>query len=265
MSLKPLLILSLLGALLGLAAPAGAWGPRGHELVAEIASRHLDPAVRKEIERLLGDRADLAMRDASTWADDARNEPAYKHTFNWHFVNFEQGDCTLNRKRQCPSDSCVFGAIERQTQLLGNRKLSDAKRAEALRFVIHFVGDVHQPLHAGWRHDRGGNDTQVRFRREGANLHALWDSMLIRRDKVRVREHADLITRQPLDVDDGWSAHAATDWTIESCKVVARSDFYPKGGDISQAYVDTFLPIAEQRLHEGGLRLAELLNRTLGR
>jgi len=265
MSLKAFLIPAAALVVALFAGDLGAWGPRGHQIVAEIGARHLNDTAAREVARLLGDRPSNAMREASTWADDARNQPEYKHTFNWHFVNFEKGNCTLDRKRQCPDDSCVFGAIESQTKRLGNRKLSDTERAEALRFVIHFVGDVHQPLHAGWRHDRGGNDTQVRVKREGSNLHGFWDNTLVFRPDTRVLAHADIVEEAPTKATTAWTNTAAVDWTLESCKIVAQPGFYPVKGNLAPNYVETYKPVADRRMHEAGLRLAALLNATIGR
>lgn len=264
MSLKPLLILCLALIAAGQSDNTWAWGPRGHELVAEIASRELRPDVKKEVERLLGDRADLAMREAATWADEARNEPAFRNTGNWHYVNFPRGQCQIDRATQCRDGNCVYGALEAQGKRLQNRKLKLAERAEALRFVIHFVGDAHQPLHAGWKDDRGGNDKQVRAgRREGGNLHGFWDGDLIRRDNTRVREHADQILTPMPKLDRTWDANAATDWALESCQIVKHPDFYFKGVDLPADYVSTFRPVAERRLVEAGYRLGSLLNQVL--
>ena len=118
-----------------------AWGPHGHEVVAEIAARELTPAARAEVERLLGDRASNAMREVSSWADDARNAPAWRHTVPWHWVNFKRGDCSYSPKDNCRNGDCVVAAIERQTRVLANRRARRADRVHALAIEARAPGE----------------------------------------------------------------------------------------------------------------------------
>lgn len=251
---------------LGFAGTASAWGPHGHQVVAEIASRGLTPTAKVEVERLLGDRASNAMREASTWADEIRDEERWRHTGSWHYLNFERGDCSYSAKQNCRGGNCVVGAIEREARILADRKASTAKRANALRFVIHFVGDVHQPLHAGFGHDRGGNDFQVRLGRRGMNLHGFWDQDLFRAalGTLKVIPHANDLMLQPGPTGDWrWHSEAARAWAEASCEIVQRDDFYPRHGDIDAGYVTRFAPLAEDQLEIAGHRLAAALNAAL--
>lgn len=265
--LAPVLRRMLLLLLLVAMSPLAAWGPYGHQVVAEIAARELNPTARAEVERLLGDRAGNAMREASTWADEIRGEERWRHTGSWHYLNFERGDCSYIAKQNCRGGNCVVGAIEREARILADRKASKAKRANALRFVIHFVGDVHQPLHAGFSHDRGGNDFQVRYGRDGGNLHGFWDQDIIRADRGRlaVNPHADDLFAAPgPDGDWHWHDNAAATWAEASCSVVQQPDFYPPRGRIDDAYVRRFAPVVDDQLEAAGHRLAALLNQILG-
>jgi hypothetical protein len=265
--LAPVLRRMLLLLLLVAMSPLAAWGPHGHQVVAEIAARELNPTARAEVERLLGDRAGNAMREASTWADEIRGEERWRHTGSWHYLNFERGDCSYIAKQNCRGGNCVVGAIEREARILADRKASKAKRANALRFVIHFVGDVHQPLHAGFSHDRGGNDFQVRYGRDGGNLHGFWDQDIIRADRGRlaVNPHADDVFAAPgPDGDWHWHDNAAATWAEASCSVVQQPDFYPPRGRIDDAYVRRFAPVVDDQLEAAGHRLAALLNQILG-
>ena len=257
----------LLFAALG-AGAAAAWGPHGHEVVAEIAARELSPSARSEVERLLGDRASNAMREAASWADEARNTPRWRHTGQWHYLNFARGDCSFDARDNCRGAQCVVAAIERESKRLADRTLSSADRADALRFVIHFVGDVHQPLHAGFREDRGGNDFQIRHRREGDNLHGFWDQDLLRsaRGQLNVRAHVDdLLARAGPSDDFAWRPQSAARWAEQSCRIVQQPAFYPARGRIDRVYIDTHARIADAQLELAGHRLAQLLNSTLGR
>lgn len=249
-----------------LAGSVHAWGPHGHQVVAEIAARELDPGARAEVERLLGDRASNAMREASTWADEIRGEAPWRHTGPWHYLNFERGDCSYHARENCKDGNCVVGAIERQVKILTDRKASPDQRTNALRFVIHFVGDVHQPLHAGFSNDRGGNDFQIRNRREGDNLHGFWDQDLIRaaRGKLEVMAHVgDLLQQDGPDGEFGWQRRAAGSWAEQSCRIVQQPDFYPPRGRIDDDYIRRHAPTADTQLEFAGHRLARLLNSVL--
>jgi hypothetical protein len=257
----------LLVAGLLVAGAASAWGPHGHQVVAEVAARELNPTARGEVERLLGDRAGNAMREASTWADEIRSDERWRHTGSWHYLNFERGDCSYDAKQNCRDGNCVVGAIEREARILADRKASKAKRANALRFVIHFVGDVHQPLHAGLGRDRGGNDVQIRYGREGGNLHGFWDQDIIRayRGKLAVMPHADdLLARDGAAGDWRWRDRSPIVWAEASCAIVQRPDFYPARGNIDNRYVQRFAPVVDDQLEAAGHRLAALLNHILG-
>ena len=257
----------LLAAGLCFAGTTLAWGPHGHQVVAEVAARELNPTARAEVERLLGDRAENAMREASTWADELRSDEAWRHTGSWHYLNFERGDCHYSARKVCPSGDCVVGAIQREARVLADRKATALRRAQALRFVIHFVGDVHQPLHAGYRDDRGGNDFQVRNRREGDNLHGFWDQDLLRaaRGELKVMVHAnDLTQLSSPEGDWHWGESAPVAWAEASCEIVQRDDFYPARGRITPDYIARFSPVADAQLEAAGHRLGALLNTLLG-
>lgn len=258
----------LRGLLVGIVATAGAlpvlaWGPHGHQLAAEIAARQLDPGPRREVSRLLGDRANLAMRDASTWPDEVRDQPAYRDSGPLHYVNFPRGLCHYEARRDCRKGRCIVAGIDRYVAVLADRKATTQARVEALRFVIHLVGDIHQPLHAAWADDRGGNDFQVRIGREGRNLHSMWDDYLVRQSGLTVREHADQLLKSPMPgAHLQWNAQATAAWAEESCRVVALG-VYPAKPDIDSAYLSQMRPITEDRIELAGRRLAVLLNRIL--
>jgi len=167
---------------------AFAWGADGHRLVAEEAEAHLSAASRAEVDRLLKLEPGATLRSISTWPDEVRSPG----TASWHYVNFPRdGNCTYVASRDCSNGACVVGAIEAQAAILSSNA-PDAERLTALKYVVHFVGDVHQPLHAGYADDKGGNTYQVQFGGRGTNLHSVWDSGLIRSWPVCVRRtHLD--------------------------------------------------------------------------
>ena len=165
-------------ALFAAPSPCLAWGAEGHRIVAAIAADELTPAARQEVEELLGGDASVAMVQASTWADEIR--PKRPDTAPWHFVDIPIQSNGYDPGRDCPADDCVVGQIDRDARIVADRQLAAPIRAEALRFLIHFVGDLHQPLHAADNDDRGGNRLRVVLRQHRTNMHAVWDVDVVR-------------------------------------------------------------------------------------
>ena len=163
------------------------------------------------------------------------------------------------RERDCPGGQCVVEAIEKQTEVLAS-KASDDKRLLALKYLVHFVGDVHQPLHAGYGEDRGGNTYQIQAFGHGSNLHAFWDSGLIK----TLQEDTDTLSQRLLvkTLKNSTAPLNAAQAAQASCRIVASDDFYP-GRFVGQDYVQAFAPVMENQLVTAGARLAELLNRVL--
>ncbi|NCT69011.1 MAG: S1/P1 nuclease [Rhodanobacteraceae bacterium] len=248
----------LCSLLLALPALAHAWGPAGHRLVGDLAERQLTPAAKAEAHRLLG-RESLA--DVAPWADELRNDPARhelgRATARLHFVNFDGPSCRYDAKRDCPGGQCVIAAIERYARVLGDRSRPAAERAEALRFLVHFVGDAHQPLHAGYRDDRGGNQYQVQLRGRGTNLHAVWDSQVLASAGQAWPAQAARLAKTPLR-----AGGTPVQWAEESCR--ATRAIYPRGHRLDARYLARERPLAERRVRQAAARLAGLLNRELG-
>jgi hypothetical protein len=247
---------------LALALPAAAWGPRGHAIVADLAARQLSPAARAEVERLLGADARDTLVANATWADEVKAWPGYGRTGPLHYVNFPRGTCRYDAARDCRGDRCVVAAIARFRAVLASDAPA-AERSDALRWLVHLVADVHQPLHATWGDDRGGNMVQLRFRGEGTNLHALLDSGLLRTRGLPARAYADAIAPAPGGAPaEEYAAGAEIDWAEGSCAL--GRDSYPARRQVDQEYVDRWRPILERRLVIAASRLAALLDATLG-
>lgn len=258
-------------ALLGAAPAALAWGPLGHRIVADLAAPRLTPVARAEVDRLLASEHAASLADVANWADRLRDDPApdmavlAKETAPLHYVNMH-GSCTYKPAQDCPDGQCVVHAINHYAQILGDRRLPTALRAQALNFVVHFVGDAQQPLHAGYKDDKGGNEVQVQFEGKGSNLHRVWDSGLLSTrhlDAVayaaRLEREGPLMLPNPIAPFDNPPAQ----WVEQSCRIVMDDGVYPSGHRIGAAYVERMRPIAERQLRLGGARLAALLNRVL--
>jgi len=255
-------------ASLGLAVPlllsggaAQAWGAEGHRLVASVAEQGLSPAARAEVQRLLALEPGSTLASISTWADEHRSP----QTGPWHYVNFPRdGGCSYERERDCEDGTCVVGAIERQVELLKNAKAPDEARLKALKYVVHLVADVHQPLHAGYADDRGGNSYQVQGFGRGSNLHSLWDSGLMRNRAGGAEAlQQELKSGQGGQLVPPAEGRAAAQWAGESCRLVSAPGFYPDGHKVDQSYADTHEPALRQRLADAARRLAGVLNSSL--
>ncbi len=174
---SPVLLLAGLFALLLAATPntARGWGSQGHQVVANLAQAQLSAKAKREVDRLLALEPVDTLSSISTWADEHRS-PA---TAAWHYVNFPKNSCSYFAERDCPDGKCVVAAIGRQRDTLASTA-TDEVRLRALKYLVHLVADVHQPLHAGYGEDRGGNSYQLQAFMRGTNLHAFWDSGLIR-------------------------------------------------------------------------------------
>ncbi|MBX9401864.1 S1/P1 nuclease [Lysobacter sp. BMK333-48F3] len=272
--LRPLACAALL---LTVPAQSLAWGPQGHRLVAALAWDRLSPQARAEARKLLAGEADPTLPGIANWADELRaNDPKLgKLSAKWHYVNLaERGagnDCAYQPARHCRGGDCAIEAIRNQTAILADPGRSRAERLQALKFVVHLVGDVHQPLHAGYADDKGGNDFQIHIDGEpepadgyGTNLHSLWDSRMLTMARLDDAAYLAKLRRQPLPpIKAIGLPPAAADWARQSCRIVERPGLYPPSHTLDASYVATWRPVTEQQLRLGGARLAAVLDAAL--
>jgi len=275
-----ILLLTFILALLA-AGPAVAWAVLGHRMVGELAQRHLTPAARDEVARLLAGEANPTLGGVAIWADLLRDaDPArFKATAPWHYINAQGGGCNMDRARDCPGGNCVVGAIEAQLAIVADRNQPLPARRDALKFLVHFVGDIHQPMHAGNRVDRGGNNFQVSLRTPlkpeayalknyvdgvmGTNLHAVWDYYVLAGRGLGLAAYSDRLDALPWPpMPDAISPPLA--WAGESCRLIDARSLYPVQHTMDHGYLDAMRPLAEQRVRQGAWRLATLLNQALG-
>lgn len=275
-------------AAFALVAPlAQGWGPEGHAIVADIAQQHLDPTAAAQVQALLQLEGLSRLDDIASWADNTRKERP--RTGGWHYVDIPLRADAYLPPRDCPRDNCVIAQISHFSQVLADRSAAPAARLEALKWVVHFVGDVHQPLHAEDDDDKGGNTVQLQFFGRGTNLHAVWDGGLLRHALNLVPgpnysfDHA-LVQADAMQLDASispadraaWSAIGGLPqlytqtvaWAGESHRL-ARDVAYARLDGRSQAawsqrYQDVAWPVVRTRLQQGGVRLAAVLNELLG-
>lgn len=229
-----------------------------------MALRELTPAARTEVARLVG--SDAMLVEQSNWADKIKD--LRRDTARWHFVDIPLNAPGFVPRRDCANDDCVVAQIEKDVRVLHDRRLGNAARVQALLFLIHFVADVHQPLHAEDDDDRGGNDVRVRIRRERANLHRVWDVDVVEglgfdADAIAAGiEHA-ITTQKRQD----WAHGTPADWANEA-HVIARDQIYPPLGGardlrLPRDYAWREAPVARIQIAKAGVRLAWLLNTAL--
>lgn len=259
--------LLLLSTFNGVPASGAVWGGDGHRLVCEIAWRYLTPQARAFVTALRQGESGT-FPESCTWADEIRDERP--ETYNYHFINIPPRLSGMDWQRDCgdPAKRCAPWAIRHYTVILADSTKSATERLDALRFVSHFVGDLHQPLHAGRPADRGGNDIVVSFfgdrgtSERPVQLHSIWDSRIMRRAGLRWPQSAeDLVAGiAPADVA-AWSNSDVVGWANESYRIDEELAYTaPPGSDVEDAYYLRALPVVKQRLRQAGVRLAHLLN-----
>ena len=254
---KPATLLTCLLALLCVG-----WGYEGHRIVGEIAWHYLTPEAKAAVAKLLENEGDGTLSEAATWADRIKSDRKWDWAKPLHYANVAPGAETFDLKRDCPESGCVVSAIIKYRDVLADKKATDAKKLEALKFLAHLVGDIHQPLHVSRAKDRGGNDIRVEFNYNRTNLHRLWDSGLIRFNGVPWTAYTKSL-RESIKPDElkAWRSTDPVTWANESYKL-ALSHAYaiPKDGQLGPEYFQRNLPVIERRLKMAGVRLAVLLN-----
>jgi hypothetical protein len=243
--------------------PALAWGPEGHEVIARIAADNLSPAAHLRISQILGGDAPALMVLDSNWADEIRADRP--ETAPWHFADIEIGSKGYDPRRDCPHGDCVVAQIARDMTSLRDPATPYLARREALRFLIHFVGDLHQPLHAADRHDKGGNNLIVLLDGRRTNLHRVWDEDVVEAlgpDPDRVAADIEK-TLTPKD-KAGFAAGTLADWANESFAVAAKQIYahLPSRGPVRlpRDYARRQDAVVRLQLARAGIRLATLLN-----
>jgi nuclease S1 len=259
-------ILCTVLALSALPFTAAAWGGQGHRLVARIADTELTPQAHAEVARLLAGEPDPTLAGIASWADELRkSDPDLgKRSARWHYVNLGEHACAYDPPRDCPDGNCVIAALQAQTALLADRSQPLAVRRQALKFVVHFVGDIHQPMHAGYAHDKGGNDFQLHVDGEGSNLHTLWDSGMLNARHLSDDAYLKLLLALPATPSSGAALPPpATQWAQAACRIAIAPGSYPDTHTLPADYIAQHRPLAETALRQAGDRLAALLNAAL--
>jgi len=238
------------------------WGRTGHRVSAMVAESRLTPVAAAAVRSLLEPGESLA--DASTWADEQREEP---RSGPWHYVNVPISEARYDPKF-CSPDGCVVSKVEDFERVLSDPRALRAEKQEALRFLVHFIQDLHQPLHVGDTGSRGGNLVQVRFFDVASNLHQVWDFRVMEwhstDEGTWLRELNALATPQ---MAAAWSKGSVEDWATESLAearlaycLPGTDRLIPSGTKLGEDYCRFALPIIQVRLAQSAVRLAATLN-----
>jgi hypothetical protein len=236
-----------------------AWGATGHQVVADIAARHLNSKAQTAVQDLLGGES---MASVSTWMDQIRSQPKYRYTNTWHWVTIPDGMHYDDIEKKPEGD--VIEATERMVTILRSDTASRDDKEFALRLLIHLVGDLHQPLHVGNGVDKGGTDMQLRWMKRGSNLHQVWDSGIIEAmGQSREELSISLSTVSPRSRRE-FERGTPADWAHE-CMQLRPGIYTMKSGDeLGEAYAKAQWDTVTVQLQKAGVRLARLLNVTLG-
>lgn len=234
-----------------------AWGQNGHRVTGAIAQQYLTPATQSAVSKILP-HEDLA--EASTYPDEMKSNPDefWKKTASpWHYVTVPAGKTYA--EVGAPHEGDAVTALIKFTHTLKDPKASLADKQLALRFVVHIIGDLHQPLHVGNGTDRGGNDVKLEFFWKDSNLHSVWDSGMIEQRELSYTEWTHFLTQKitPQQATE-WAVTEPAIWMAESAAI--RDTIYPDSEKISWDYLYQNLPTVKQRLEMAGVRIAAYLN-----
>ena len=248
-----LICLTLLIPILSLA-----WGAKGHDTVAYIAEKHLSKKTLKKVQEVLDGHSLVYV---ANWMDNASHTTEYAHTKTWHYVNVDPSEGSYaDSKKEAKGD--VVTAINAIVEHLKSGELSPEAEQAELMMLIHLVGDMHCPMHAGYKSDRGGNGTEVKYFGKQRKLHSVWDSEIVESaHRWSYSEWQYQVDRANKREQKAISMGTPNDW-IEETVELAR-DIYERsttGGNLSYDYVAYYAPVIEQQFLKGGIRLASLLD-----
>lgn len=249
-------------AVMLISAHAFCWGTTGHRTIAEIAERHLTKKAKKQLKQIIGNQK-LAFY--ANWPDFIKSDTTgvYKETDVWHYVNVKSGLSAAEFESAIKglSTPSLYSQIKKQKEIIKNQKNPLAQREVALKFLIHLVGDLHQPLHVGRAEDQGGNLIKLSFFKETTNLHTLWDTKLVDFQKYSYSEYAEVLNRRPAEAYRKAQQGSLENWFYESYAMASRIYAQtPANANYSYDYNYKFADVVDNQLYLGGVRLAKILN-----
>lgn len=233
------------------------WGQNGHRATGEIASEFLSPKAKKEIAKIL---KGMSLARVSTYADEIKSDPRFREFGPWHYVNMPQGETMYDPGTANPEGD-LLAAMKKCKAVLQDKNSSAEDKEFYLKMLVHFVGDLHQPLHTGRGEDKGGNDIQVRWYNNGANLHSVWDTKMIESYNMSYTELAANVNEFSKKEIAIIKAGDFDDWMYESKELSKQIYASAEVGEkLGYQYMYEWFPVVIEQLQKGGIRLAKVLN-----
>lgn len=237
------------------------WGQTGHRVTGEIAESYLSKRTKSRINDILRGQG-LAL--VSTYGDEIKSDSRYREYGPWHYVNLDKGETDYSEETANPAGDLVYG-IRKCITALKDENTPAEDQEFYLKMLVHFIGDLHQPFHAGRGEDKGGNDIQVRWFNKGTNIHRVWDSQMIdgyQMSYTELARNADELT--PEEIEE-IAAGDVLDWMYESKELSKRVYASVETGDkLGYQYDYQWFPVVRKQLQKGGIRLAQVLNNIYG-
>ena len=246
-------------------AEAYSWGTTGHRTIAEIAEHHLSNKSKRKLKKILGDQK---LAYYANWPDFVKSDSLkrYKETEIWHYVNVTPKQNFQDFQKELKENKTpnLYSAIIQQREILEDKNSTKEAKKQAVVFLIHLMGDMHQPFHVGRAEDLGGNLISLNFFKQPTNLHSLWDSKLVDFQNYSYTEFATVLDKKSKDDIEKLQTGSLEDWLFESYKKADKIySQTPANENYSYDYNYKFSETLENQLLKGGLRLAKYLNEIL--
>lgn len=236
-----------------------AWGQNGHRVVGLVAEQHLTKKARRNVLEILQGNS---LAEVSVWMDEIRSDADYDYTHDWHWVSIPDSLRYEDTEKNPKGD--LLWKVEELLLALEQEGLSREQEREYLKFLVHLVGDLHQPLHVGTGEDAGGNNVRVHWFSTPSNLHKVWDTDMIESKNLSFSELASFLDKPSKKKIKEWQSGSVKEWAYEN--MLYRDQIYrlPKDGRLGYEYLFNNFELVELRLLQAGIRLAGLLNRIYG-
>lgn len=259
--------------LTGYSTQAIAWGRDGHTAIGILAVNQLQPKALQQLESIVKPLTKQAMAEACNWPDDYRQAEEGEWSGPLHYINIPRGDAVYTESRDCPeqphaagrpAQHCATEAIKHYAAELVDPEAPAERRWRSFAWLCHLVADLHQPMHAGFADDRGGNDVKVVYQDWEMNLHRFWDSALINQQAGSWQYLVGQLNPfPPVQAGSGWSPSMVNDWTNSSHKL-AKEKAYPVNSDIDESFAQQSWELVQQQIRLAASHLALIINSELG-
>jgi len=235
-----------------------AWGQTGHRAIALIATNHLDKKTKKELFKIMGHES---LMQASTWMDEIRSDDQWDHTHPWHYVTIPDGETYQTAEKNDKGDAVE--AIERMKAIVKDENSSREEKRNAIRMLVHLIGDIHQPLHVGNGTDKGGNEVKIKWFYDKSNLHRIWDSEMIDSKQLSFTELAMFVDHPDENPIPNLRSTDVDVWIQEA--IALRPQVYDLTNEeyLSYEYMYKNWDTVSRQIEKAGIRLAEVLNEIL--